>query len=98
MATTESETIPVFDTRGYVRTLTRGGSFTEKQGHANADGLQKALSGVATKTDIRVLEEKMDVQFQAMQEQMRGMRQMMVVGFSVIAIVVGAATLLSGLG
>ena len=123
--TKESKIVPVFDTRGYVRTLTRGGSFSEEQANANADGLQEALSGVATKADIRdvrgeirdmrgeirelrgeirvleshikLLEKRMDVQFQAMQEQMRGLRQLMVVGFSVIAIVVGAATLLSGL-
>ncbi len=138
MATTKETLtdLPVFDTRKYVRTLTREGSFNEKQANANADGLQEAMRGVATKAEtqavkidlkadirevraeikevkadirevkaeIRRLEEKMDVQFQAlrtemkasnqaMQEQMQGMRQLMVVGFSVIAIVVGAATL-----
>ena len=95
MATTKEALmdLPVFDTRKYVRTLTHKKSFTEKQANANADGLQEALQGVATKADIRRLEEKMDVRFQAMQEQMQGMRQLMVVGFSVIAIVVGAATL-----
>ncbi len=54
---------------------------------------------ISTKADIRRLEEKMDVrfqavdvrfqamqeQFQAMQEQMKGMRQLMVIGFSVMA-------------
>ncbi len=95
MATTKEALmdLPVFDTRKYVQTLTRKKSFSEKQANANADGLQEALQGVATKADIRRLEEKMDVRFQAMQEQMQGMRQLMVVGFSVIAIVVGAATL-----
>ena len=95
MATTKEALtdLPVFDTRKYVQTLTRKKSFTEKQANANADGLQEAMRGVATKADIRRLEEKMDVRFQAMQEQIQGMRQLMVVGFSVIAIVVGAATL-----
>ena len=76
--------LPVFDTRKYVRALTREGSFNEKQANANADGLQEALRGVATKADIketktetkavktelkaeiRRLEEKMDIQFQAL--------------------------------
>ncbi len=58
---------------------------------------------ISTKADIRRLEEKMDVQFQAlrtetkaenqalrtefqaMQEQMKGLRQLMVIGFSVMA-------------
>ncbi len=121
--TKESESVPVFDTRGYVRTLTRGGSFNEKQANANADGLQQALSGVATKADLKaeirevkaeirevkaeirvletrigLLEEKMDVHFHALQEQMRTLRQMMVVGFSVIATSVLVSTLLLGLG
>ncbi len=47
--------LPVFDTRKYVRTLTREGSFNEKQANANADGLQEALRGVSTKADIREL-------------------------------------------
>ena len=132
--------LPVFDTRKYVRTLTREGSFNEKQANANADGLQEALRGVATKAetqavkielkadirevkaDIRRLEEKMDIQFQAlrtetkaenqalrtefqaMQEQMKGLRQLMVIGFSVMAtmmatlmaVVAVSATLLLG--
>ena len=114
--TKESESVPMFDTRGYVRTLTRGGSFNEKQANANADGLQQALSGVATKADLKaeirevkaeirvletrigLLEEKMDVHFHALQEQMRTLRQMMVVGFSVIATSVLVSTLLLGLG
>ena len=154
--------LPVFDTRKYVQTLTREGSFNEKQANANADGLQEALRGVATKAetqavkmelkadirevkaDIRRLEEKMDIQFQAlkaelkaeigalrketmaeigalrkettaenqalrtefqaMQEQMKGLRQLMVIGFSIMAtmmatlmaVVAVSATLLLG--
>ena len=47
--------LPVFDTRKYVRTLTREGSFSEKQANANADGLQEALQGVATKAETHAV-------------------------------------------
>ena len=53
MATTkESGSVPVFDTRGYVRTLVLGGGVEEKQADAHADALQGVLSGVSTKADI----------------------------------------------
>ncbi len=90
MATTKEALmdLPVFDTRKYVRTLTHKKSFTEKQANANADGLQEALQGVATKADIREVKAEIGAlrtEFQAMQEQMKGMRQLMVIGFSVMA-------------
>ena len=92
-----------FDTQRVVDRLREGG-WEEGQARALCDVLREIMRDVATKTEIRRLEEKidiqfqaldkrMDVQFQAMQEQTQGMRQLMVVGFSVIAIVVGAATL-----
>ena len=59
--TKEIESVPIFDTREYVRTLTRGGSFSEGQANASADGLQKALAGVATKADVELLRAEMGV-------------------------------------
>ena len=111
MATTKkSGSVPVFDTRGYVRTLVLGGGVAEKQADAHADTLEGGLSGVSTKADIEgvgaelraemrlftkrvdMLERKMDVwfdaiqnQMQAMQDQMRSMQQMMFLGFSLLA-------------
>ena len=87
MATTKEALFesPVFDTRKYVKNLRRDGEFSEKQADAHANGLQEALRGVATKTDIEVLKAQLAAVMQTLeahQEQMRGLRQTMMIGFS----------------
>ena len=99
-----------FDTQRVVDRLREGG-WDEGQSRALCDVLREIMRDVATKTEIRSLEEKMDVrfqamqeQFQSMQEQMKGLRQLMVIGFSVMAtmmatlmaVVAVSATLLFG--
>ncbi len=94
-----------FDTQRVVDRLREGG-WDEGQARALCDVLREIMRDVATKTEIRRLEEKMDVRFQAMQEQMKGLRQMMIIGFSVMAtmmatlmaVVAVSASLLSGTG
>ena len=87
-----------FDTQRVVDRLREGG-WDEGQARALCDVLREIMRDVATKTEIRRLEEKIDIQFQAvnvrfqamqeqfqtMQEQMKGLRQLMVIGFSVMA-------------
>ncbi len=87
-----------FDTQRVVDRLREGG-WDEGQARALCDVLREIMRDVATKTEIRRLEEKIDIQFQAvnvrfqamqeqfqtMQEQMKGLRQLMVIGFSIMA-------------
>ena len=90
----------VFDTRKYVRNLRSDGGFSEKQADAHADGLQEALRGVATKADIEVVKAQLAAVMQTLeahQEQMRGLRQTMMIGFSMNGGLILLAGLLLGL-
>ena len=62
--------VPAFDTRKYVRTLTRGG-FSDQQAHASTDGLQEALRGVAMKSDIDVLRAEMKAEIKSVKAEMK---------------------------
>ena len=87
---------PVFDTRRYARNLKRDGGISEQQADAHAEGLQVALGGLAKASDILALraeikalrtEFKADNKaimriLDAHQEQMRSLRQTIMIGFS----------------
>ena len=62
--------VPAFDTRKYVRTLTRGG-FSDQQANASTDGLQEALRGVAMKSDIGVLRAEMKSDIEVLRAEMK---------------------------
>ena len=68
-----SSSIPVFDTRKYVRTLRDDGGFGEKQADSQSHALHGALQGLATKADIMLLQ----VQVESLVREMQGFRQEM---------------------
>ena len=65
--------VPAFDTRKYVRTLTRGG-FSDQQANASTDGLQEALRGVAMKSDIDVLRAEMKAEIKSVKVEIKSVK------------------------
>ena len=87
-----SSSVPVFDTRKYVRTLRDDGGFSEKQADAQSHALHGALQGLATKADIMLLQ----VQVESLVREMQALRQFMVIGmmagFGWMTLMIGLVT------
>ncbi len=76
--------LPVFDTRKYVRTLTREGSFNEKQANTNADGLQEALRGVSTKAETQAVKIELKAEIREVKADIRRLEEKMDVRFQAV--------------
>ena len=100
MTTTHESSMPVFDTRKYVRKLTRDGGVGARQADAHAGALHEALGDVATKADIAILRADMDalrVEVASVVREMQALRQFVMMGlmagFGWMTLIMGLMTI-----